>query len=431
MEELMIRRPFSILKLMIPLMLFAVIPLFSQDNNDGLEALRESAPRVFLDCNHCDRDFFRDSITYVNFVRDRMDADIHILITEQNTGSGGREYTFAFIGLGEFEDIDHTMVHASGPTDTRDEVRRGQLDVLEKGIFPFLVETPLCEYMSVSFQKRLKPTAVKDPWKFWVFSISADARFRGESSQQSSSMDLNVSANKVTPKIKVRLGLSGEFDYDKYDYEDEVITSRQDEKDFSGLVVKSISDHWSIGGWVEAESSTYGNVDLHFTLAPALEYNFFPYADSTRRQLLMRYRIGWNSIDYIEETIFNKKKESLLNESLTIALELRQPWGNISTSLEGSHYFSDFKKNRLELGGSIDVRLFKGFSVEVRGRYDMIRDQLNLPKEEASLDEVLLQRKELATNYDYSISVGFRYTFGSVFSNVVNPRFGGTRRYYR
>ena len=431
MEEFMIRRPFSILKLMIPLMFLFTFPLFCQDNNDGLEALRESAPRVFLDCNHCDRDFFRDSITYVNFVRDRMDADVHILITEQNTGSGGREYTFAFIGLGQFEGIDHTMVHASGPTDTRDEVRRGQLDVLEKGIFPFLVESPLCQFMTVTFQKRLKPTAVKDPWKFWVFSISADGRFRGESSQQSSSMDLNVSANKVTPKIKVRLGLSGEFDYDKYDYEDEVITSRQDEKDFSGLVVKSISDHWSVGGWVEAESSTYGNVNLHFTLAPALEYNFFPYADSTRRQLLMRYRIGWNSIDYIEETIFNKKKESLLNESLTIALELREPWGNISTSLEGSHYFSDFKKNRLELGASIDVRLFKGFSVEVRGRYDMIRDQLNLPKEEASLDEVLLQRKELATNYDYSISVGFRYTFGSVFSNVVNPRFGGTRRYYR
>jgi len=34
------------------------------------------------------------------------------------------------------------------------------------------------------------------------------------------------------------------------------------------------------------------------------------------------------------------------------------------------------------------------------------------------LDEVLLQRKELATEYDYSISVGFSYTFGSVFSNV-------------
>ena len=81
------------------------------------------------------------------------------------------------------------------------------------------------------------------------------------------------------------------------------------------------------------------------------------------------------------------------------------------------------------MSSSIDVRLFKGFSVEVRGRYDLIRDQLNLPLEGATLDEVLLQRKELATEYEYSISVGFRYTFGSVYSNVVNPRFGRTRNY--
>jgi len=47
---------------------------------------------------------------------------------------------------------------------------------------------------------------------------------------------------------------------------------------------------------------------------------------------------------------------------------------------------------------------------------------------ETSLDELLLKRKELATEYAYSISMGLNYTFGSVFSNVVNPRFGGSRR---
>jgi hypothetical protein len=411
------------------LFLFATL-LTAQNATDELETLREAAPRIFIDCNHCDRDFFRDNITYVNFVRDRMDADVHILITEQSTGSGGREYTFAFIGLRDFEGVDHTLVHASGPSDTGDEVRRAQLDILEKGLFPFLVETPLCQFLDINFKEKLEPTAVKDPWKFWVFSISADGRFRGESSQKSSNIDLNVSVNKVTPDIKIRLGLSGEFDYDKYDYDDEKIISKQDEKDITAMVVKSISDHWSVGGWLEAESSTYGNIDHHFTFAPAVEYNFFPYAESTRRQLFVRYRVGWNAINYIEETIFNKMKENLFNESLTVSLQLREPWGNISTSLEGSHYFHDFKKNRLEIGGSIDVRIFKGFSVEVRGRYDMIRDQLNLPLEGASLDEILLQRKELATNYDYSISFGVRYTFGSVFSNVVNPRFGGTRRYW-
>ena len=412
---------------LILIVLFSFVPGFAQEENDDLEALRESAPRVFLDCDRCDRDFFRESITYVNFVRDRIDADVHILITEQGTGSGGREFTFAFIGLRDFESVGHTLVHASGPTETSDEIRRAQLDILEKGLFPFLLETPLLEYMSVDFEGRLRPTAVEDPWKFWVFSVNADGRFRGESSQIFRSLDMNLSANKITPDIKIRLGLSADFDYQKYDHEDEIIVSKQDQKNFSGMVVKSINDHWSVGGWAEAEFSTYGNVDLHLNVAPAVEYNFFPYSESTRRQLFLRYRVGWNSIDYIEETIYNKMEECLIDESLTLGLGLREPWGNISASLEGSHYFNDFKKNRLELGSSIDVRLFKGFSVELRGNYDVIRDQLNLPLEGATLDEILLRRKELATDFDYSFSVGFRYTFGSVFSNVVNSRFGRTR----
>ena len=58
------------------------------------------------------------------------------------------------------------------------------------------------------------------------------------------------------------------------------------------------------------------------------------------------------------------------------------------------------------------------------GTYARIHDQLSLPKGGASLDEILLQRKELETDYGYHISLGFNYTFGSVYSNVVNPRFG-------
>ena len=30
----------------------------------------------------------------------------------------------------------------------------------------------------------------------------------------------------------------------------------------------------------------------------------------------------------------------------------------------------------------------------------------------------------LATNYNYRFSVGVSYTFGSIYSSIVNPRFG-------
>ena len=404
-----------------------VVLISAQSRQANIAELKKLAPKVFIDCNHCDRDYYREHITYVNHVRDRKDADVHILMTEQQTGSGGREYTFAFIGLKDNAGLDYTLIHASGPTDTRDEIRQGQLEVLERGIFPFLIKTPIAEFIDLDFREKLEPTAVEDPWKFWVFSISGDGRLSGESTQSSHSLDVNVSANKVTPDIKIRLGLSADFDEEKYDYEDETISSTSDQKNFSSMVVKSISEHWSVGSWVEAESSTYSNLDARFTVAPAVEYNFFPYSESTRRQLRCLYKIGWNSVDYIEETIFNKTKETLFNQSLNVTLEVREPWGSVSTSIEGSHYFHDSSKNRINLYVNLDFRVFKGLSLDIYGRYERIHDQLSLPKGEATLDEVLLSRKELATDYDYSISIGLRYTFGSVYSNVVNPRFGRTR----
>ena len=40
-------------------------------------------------------------------------------------------------------------------------------------------------------------------------------------------------------------------------------------------------------------------------------------------------------------------------------------------------------------------------------------------------EEILVRRRQLATNYDYNIAFGVSYTFGSIFNNVVNSRFAG------
>jgi hypothetical protein len=412
------------------LWLFCSLPtthLLADDPKVNVDDLKESAPKVFLDCRRCDRDYFRNEITYVNYVRDRKDADIHVLVTDQSTGSGGREYTFAFIGLNQFAGLDNTLTYSSSPNNTRDDTRKGHVEVMKRGLFPYVLNTPIAEHIYLTFRQRLEPTAVEDPWNFWVFSISGDIRLSGETSRSSRSLDMNVSANRVTPDWKLRLGLSGEFDKRTYDYEDEYIESISEEKNVTGMLVKSISDHWSIGGWVEAEANTYSNLDLLLTVAPAIEYNLWPYSESTRRQLLFLYKIGYNHANYTDETVYYKISETLFNQSLTVTLSIREPWGNVSASVEGSHYFHDFEKNRLQVNANLDIRVFKGLSVDIWGRYDLVHDQLSLPLGDASLDEVLLARKELLTAYDYSISVGLRYTFGSVYSNVVNPRFGRAR----
>ena len=60
------------------------------------------AIRMFLDCNYsCDEAFLRKEITFVDWMRDRKDADVHVLVTTQSTGGGGTEFTLKFIGLAD------------------------------------------------------------------------------------------------------------------------------------------------------------------------------------------------------------------------------------------------------------------------------------------------------------------------------------------
>ena len=401
--------------------------LFADDDTDLTayqEELKKGAPKVFIDCRRCDRDYIRTEITFVNYVRDRQDADVHVLITTQRTGSGANEYTMEFIGLREYGHIKHTLRYVSNRTDVRDEVREGYVEVLKKGLFPFVMHSPIADHISIVFKEELAPTAVEDKWNFWIFNVGLRGGLSGEESTSERSVRGNFSASRVTPEMKLRLRLEGEFEEDRFEINGDSIVSTSSEKEAGGYYVKSLSDHWSAGGWVDLEASTYSNLDLQVNFAPAIEYNFFPYYESTRRRLRVLYRLNYYHNNYIEETIYNKSSESLWGQSLDVTLEVKQPWGNASISIDGSHYFHDSSKNRVSLWGHISVRLVRGLNLDVFGSYSRIHDQLNLPKGDASLDEILLRRRELATDYDYFISVGISYTFGSVFSNVVNPRFG-------
>lgn len=397
---------------------------YSQEKALDIEELKKSAPKVFIDCNRCDIDYIRTEITFVNYVWDRKEADVHILITIQGTGSGGREYTIAFIGQKDCADLQNTLKFFSNKTETQDEIRRGLVRTLKLGLGPYVARSPIAACVSVQLDQEVKPTAVEDKWNFWVFNASFRGRLSGEEQRNSTTFSGNLSANRVTPASKLRMGLDIDYDRDKYDVDGERTTSISESGDFDGLYVKSISEHWSVGAWLSLSSSTYRNIEFAFTLHPAIEYNFFPYSVSTRRQLRILYKIGYGSYRYREKTIFDKTSEDLFNESLSITLELNEPWGTAELSLEGSHYFHDFRKNRLRLSGELSFRIFKGLSLDIHGSYSGTHNQLSLPKGKATLEEILLQRRELASSYHYFTSIGLSYRFGSVFSNVVNPRFG-------
>jgi hypothetical protein len=162
------------------------------------------------------------------------------------------------------------------------------------------------------------------------------------------------------------------------------------------------------------------------SFAPGIEFDFFPYAESTRRSLTVQYTIGAFRNDYREITVFDKLSETVPNHSVIVSLGLRQPWGSLGAYTSVSQHLNHTDRYRMSVSGSTDVRLFRGFSFNVFASYDKIRDQISLQKGSATRDEVLLRLRQLSTNYSYYLSFGFSYSFGSIYNNIVNPRFGGT-----
>jgi len=406
------------------ILFFIIAPcLYSQSEQQDIEELKKKAPNVFIDCYFCDVDYIRTEITFVNYVWDRKEAQVHILVTRLRTASGGWEYTLSFIGQKEFEGMNNTLKYYSSKDDTQDNIRKGLVEAFKKGLMPYVANTPIANLVSVSFKEEVKPTDVEDKWNFWVFSASLSGFFDGEKTSKYTSIYGSLSANRTTPELKINMSLSASYYESNFEIEDTTLSSSSESRKFSALVVKSISEHWSIGGYISTSYSTYSNLDLRINPAPAIEYNVFPYSQSTRRRLCFLYRLGYNYNDYMEETMYGKTSESLWRGSLSVTLELKERWGEISTTLAGSHYFHDFNKNSLDIYSELSLRLFKGLSFNLFGGYSAIHDQLSLPSGGATQEEILLRRRELETTYRYFFSVGFSYSFGSIFSNVVNPRF--------
>ena len=406
-------------------LLLGAVPGFCARDLPGLEGRgQDEAPRVFLDCHQCDMEYIRTEISFVSFVRDRKQADAFVMVTIMSTAGGGREYTLAFIGQNEFSDLRGTLKYVTKQGETDDDLRRGLVRILKVGLVPYAAKTAMGDFLDVNFERKTSPMAPIDRWNAWVFNVGASGNVRGEEQKNFGALNGHVSVSRVTARAKLRLGFSTDYSHSDYELDGDSYSSDSDSQNFSGLYVVSLDDHWSAGTWLSFTASTYNNVAYSINPSPAVEYSYFPYAESTRRQLRFLYRIGVSFNRYLEETIYDRIGENLLGQTLTMTLEIKEPWGNISSSIQGSNYFHDMSKNRIEFWGGLNLQLWRGLSLGVYGQYSRINDQLSLPKAGASLEDVLLQKKMLATNYNYSFSVGVSYTFGSIYSGVINPRFG-------
>jgi hypothetical protein len=399
-------------------------------------APRPAAPpvdtlRLYLDCPDfpCDYDFFRTEIDFVNHVRERQDADVYVLLTTRHTGAEGTEFTLSFIGQKDFQGVDDKLQYTSGPAESADAVRRALAQVLKRGLVRYVNHTSLADRVEITSQPSaggLTRAAGPDPWNYWAFRTMLNGLFDGEEAFRSTSVSLSLGANRTTENWKINSSVQARYSESKFDIGGgQMVTTIQRNYGFDGLVVKSLGSRWSVGARGTITSSTFLNQELTLRLAPAIEYNFFPYSESTRWQFTLQYSLGADAFDYHEETIFGKTAETLFDERLLGSLRITQPWGSITTSLEGSHYLHDFSKQRGIIVSNIDLNVFKGFSLVLLGSVQLVRDQIYLPKGGISEEDILLRQRALATSFTYTGSIGFSYTFGSS-SSIVNPRFSGS-----
>ncbi|MFA5859683.1 MAG: hypothetical protein WC955_11545 [Elusimicrobiota bacterium] len=390
----------------------------AQEIRDG------DALKMFLDCHdNISVDYIKTELAFVNYVSDRLDADIHILMTSQAT-AGGTKYSIDFIGLQKFEGKNETLEYVSNKTETEDEKRSGLLNTLKTGMVYYIAQTPLRNNIRVEYEEQgLAQKDTKDKWNNWVFTLKTSGDIEGDNTTNLSSIAGYVYADRITEGWKITNALGAKQSVNRYNVDGNEIVSMKNSSYLDSLVVKSLTNHWSVGGYFNYAQTTYENKKYSFKLAPAIEYNILPYREYNRKNITFLYRINWNNIEYYEETIYDKLSETLWSESLAVSASITQPWGSLYSTLEGSHYFHDINKQRLSLDSGIEVRIFKGFSLAVDGSYSIIHDQLALTKGEATTEEVLLTQKELETTYDYDLSVSINYMFGSIYSDVVNPRF--------
>jgi hypothetical protein len=399
------------------------------------DTIRRGAVKIFLDCQDCDMNYIRLEIPFINYVRDVREAQVYILETNQNAGSGGDQFTFTFQGQGVFKGMNDTLVFTSSPDQTSTIIREKRAKVLKMGLMRYVARTPLIDEIEINHNADLGREEVVDRWNNWVFELSTEPQYQSEEAAKRLELRNSINIFKVTPAIKLEIEMDQFYNREKFIENvntDTASTSTYvtSSKMMNLLFVKSFGEHWSAGFKYNLGSSTRENYGFRTDFLPSVEYDIFPYSESTHRQLRIMYSAGFQYNKYVDKTIFNKENESLFLEMLNIAFKVQKRWGSVNLALVGSNYFHDFSKNRIELMSSVNIRIFKGLSLRINGGVAHINDQLNLKKGDITEAERLLQLRELATKYRVEGGVEITYTFGSIFNNIVNPRFSSSNFHY-
>ncbi len=393
---------------------------------------------VFIDCRdaRCDMNYIKTEITVIDYMVDRLAADVHILINSFSTGGGGNRYTILFFGQNRFARTADTLMYFEKPNTTDAESRELLVQHLKMGLVPFIAKTGVLTGVVISMKQDsvavLKDPVdhnTQDPWNYWMFNVNADGTLNGERQYRSFGGSFNISASRVTEAMKLGINLYGSSNRSTFIFETDSTRDKFIARNsYYGLhqyYVKSINDHWSAGYEVIFSNNTFSNFLRQLYFRAAVEYNIFPYRDINSRYLAVSYGIISRFNRYYDTTIYYRLRETLLAHTVRINLLLNKKWGAISSGVAYHNYFNDWKMNSLTMNINVNVRITGGLSFYIASNAGIVHDQINLAKAGATDLEVLSRIRQLKSSYYYQNRIGISYRFGSKLNNFVNPRFEG------
>lgn len=385
--------------------------------------------RVRVSCEACDIERLRAALDFVEVVGEEAEADVDVQIAKPDPSDGAAIITLAgrarFAGRGR-------RISYRPPTDADpDRISDELVQRVKLGLVEFASEADADGRLDVRLARPAAAPAggvaadQHDPWNHWAFRIGAGAYTYGESQTSSSSYSVDGSANRTTENWKIRLSAYRSLNTSSFSIGETTIDSRLTDWSVNALAVRSLGPKWSAGLTGAVVGSTYDNSRRVVRLSPAIEFDVFPYAESSRRSLTFHYAIGWAHYQYEAETIFGRLDEHVGVHGVNGSLGLRQPWGQAGGSVEFTQHLTAPERTRTTTNGNLNIRLARSLSLTTSASYSRIRDQFTLEKGSATAEEVLLRQRQLATGYRYSFRISLTYSFGALDNATVNPRFGG------
>lgn len=390
----------------------------------GQESQQSRVPNVFVDCR-CSVNYIRTNVDFVNYVRDQADADIYLRITDAPTGSG-RQFVLDFRGLSSFSARRDTLVFETPNTATSDEERAELVRHIRIGLIPFIKGTAAMQGIDVVRNSVVEDAITEipdDPWNQWIFEVDLRTSFDMEDTEFNYEIESGFEAERITEKWKYDLRMDYEIDRTKIELSTETRSVNRDSWFVNSFIGYSLRDHLSIGLFSRANASRTNNILINAEASPAIEYSVFDYQEFQERRWVFQYRITPNYRNYNRTTVYLKDSEFLMRQVLSQELRYDQPWGRIDVRVSASSYLHDLSLNSFVFDPSLSIRITRGLFINLNGRYNIINDQISLPAEDITDTERLLGERQQATSYELRFSFGLSYTFGSIYSNIVNPRF--------